>query len=309
MDQTMYGYQQQPAPQYFYGFEPNPGFAYQPVMQQNMAVPQNQNALTSEEIQRLRSTRPSGTLNLNIDQDDVLRAMCTHKENGRDLVQLVQDGSGDVYCPICGERWNPEVLSKEEVTALVGKLIAQMQNSKWTGEFPSNVVREYYSMIPLLRKFPDLFEYGSKNFERFLNQRGIYNAGDANIYAQYNSLYGPGMGYGAPMYQQPMYPYAQQPQGYYQQPVAQPANPAVNPMQVQQPVYGAPGYNPQFSDQANMMMGGTYYAQPVQPMYGQSGPQFTPVYGAARPQQPAAPAAQPQAAAPQTATVETKVDL
>ena len=297
--ETMYGYQQQPV----YGYEAVPGFAYTPVMQQPMPTPQNQNALTPEEIQKLRSIRPTSTLNLNIDQDDVLRAMCTHKENGRDLVQLVQDGSGDVYCPICGERWNPEVLSKEEVSALVTKLIAQMQNSKWTGEFPTNVVREYYSMIPLLKKFPDLFEYGSKNFERFLNQRGIYNAGDANIYAQYNSLYGPGMGYGAPMYQQQ--PFGAPMPGHYQQPAApqgQPANPLVNPMQ--QPVYGAPGYNPQFGDQANMMMGGTYYGQP--------GPQqYAPVYGAVQQpaQQPAAQPQQPAATAPATATVDTKVDL
>lgn len=294
-----YGYGQ-PMYQQPYGYDPNPYFAYQPMMQpQNMRQPQNQNALTPEEIQKLRNDRPnSNVLNLNIDPNDILRGVCTHKDNGRDVVQMVQDGSGDVYCPICGERWNPESMSKEEVEELVNKLIAQMQNAKWTGEFPANVVREYFTMIPLLRKFPDLYQYGAKNFESLLNQRGYYSAGDANIYAQYNSLWGPGMGYGQPMYQNPYM--ANQPMGgYYQQPVqqqnpaqAQPASPNVNPMQA--PVYGTPGFNPQFANQANNMMGGTYYQQPA---YG------APVY--ATPQQPVAqPAAQPQQAAPAQATAQ-----
>ena len=295
-----------------------PGYNYgQPMMQQNIQVPQNQNALTAEEIQKLLSARPSAmVLNLNIDQDEVLRAMCTHKRDGKDLVQLVNDGSGDVYCPICGERWNPESASKEEVKAHVDFLIAQMQNSKWTGELPANVVREYYSMIPLIKKFPEIFEYGNKNFEKYLNQRGYYNAADANIYAQYNGLFGPGMGYGQPIYQNmygaPVYNTAAQPMG---QPMPQPqqmgqmANPAMNPMQAQQPLY--PGYNQQFGDQANMMMGGTYYAQAPQ-MTAPYAPQFGAVAPQAPVQQPvAAPAATPAPTqqAPATATTETKVEL
>ena len=305
----------------------NPGFYYQPqAYPQNMRVPQNQNALTPEEIQRLRNSNPNNNaLNLSIEQDEMLRAICTHKDNGRDMVQLVQDGSGDVYCPICGERWNPATMSKDEVKAAIDTIIAQMQNAKWTGEYPQNVAREYFAMIPLLKKFPDLFEYGAKNFEKYLNQRGFYNAADANIYAQYNSMFGPGMGYGQPMYQgmgmygqQPM----GQPQGYYQQQPtpaapAMPADPNTNPMQAP---YGAPYYNPQFGNQANIMMQGTYYQQPYQPpmapqpampQQGQQ-PPYNPVYGTApqgQPQQNAQQAPAHQAQPQQTQTTTTKVDL
>ena len=165
----------------------------------------------------------------------------------------------------------------------------------------------------------------AKNFEKYLNQRGFYNAADANIYAQYNSMFGPGMGYGQPMYQgmgmygqQPM----GQPQGYYQQQPApaapaMPADPNTNPMQAP---YGAPYYNPQFGNQANIMMQGTYYQQPYQPpmapqpampQQGQQ-PPYNPVYGTApqgQPQQNAQQAPAQQAQPQQTQTTTTKVDL
>lgn len=305
----------------YYAYQPG----YQPVMQQPIQVPQNQNALTPEEIQKLKSQKPTGSLNLSINPDDVLKAICTHKENGRDMVQMVNDGSGDVYCPICQTRWNPDSATKEEAQDVVNRFNALMQNMKWTGELPINIVREYCAMLPLIMKFPELYEYGNKNFERFLNQRGYYGASDANPYAQYNSLFGPGMYYGQQMmgYQQPAYG---QPMGYYQQPMtgaaqpAQPANPAVNPMQ--QPVYGQPGFNPQFADQANMMMQGTYYAQPtaMPPQQAQMGQfqqpvmnPYAPTFGAAQPQQQVQTpqqGAQPSNPAPQqTVTTDTKVDL
>ena len=249
---------------YGYGYDNmnNPYFQQQPFQQQPMQVPQMQNALTNEEIQRLRSLRPTTSLNLSVDQEEVLRAMCTHKDNGREVVQLLQDGSGDAYCPICGKRWKPEQLSQEDLQALVDQLICQMQNAKWVGELPANVVREFFAMMPLIEKFPELYKYSMKNFNKYANQNNMFNAADANIYAMYNGLFSGAGAYANP-YQQAMNGYYQQPMGmgYYQQPMQQQApqqaaNPNVNPMQQpQQP------YNAQFTNQANMMMGGTMYQQ------------------------------------------------
>ena len=238
----------------------NPYFQQQPFQQQQMQVPQMQNALTNEEIQRLRSLRPTTSLNLSVDQEEVLRAMCTHKDNGREVVQLLQDGSGDAYCPICGKRWKPEQLSQEDLQSLVDQLICQMQNAKWVGELPANVVREFFAMMPLIEKFPELYKYSMKNFNKYANQNNMFNAADANIYAMYNGLFSGAGAYANP-YQQAMNGYYQQQpmgMGYYQQPAqqAQQANPNVNPMQ-------QPPYNAQFANQANMMMGGTMYQQPI----------------------------------------------
>ena len=304
----------------------NPYFQGQPMYYNpQMQAPSNQNALTNEEIQRLRSLRPNTSLNLSVDQEEVLRSICTHKDNGRDVVQVVQDGSNDVWCPICGKRWNPEQLSQEEVQDLVNRLLAQMQNTKWAGEFPVNVVREFFSMMPLIEKFPEIYKYGMKNFNRLMGQNGMFNAADANIYAMYNGLFSGGGAYGyGQQYGNPYQMYGQQPNPYYSQQMAQaqqavggqPANPNVNPMQ--QPMYGMPGYNPQFGNQANMMMGGTYYQQPQMNPYGtqsqapQAQQMYNPVFTNPVNQQPQAPQqqnTQPVATPDKNAAADSKADL
>lgn len=226
-------------PQYnnLYGYP-----TYQP---QNIKLPQNQNALSAEEINTLKNTRPSSMFDLTVDPNDALRAVCSHKENGRDVVQILQDGTNDVYCPICNERWDSDQLDAEQVESLVKRLIAQMQNAKWTGDFPIDLQRAYFTIIPLLKKFPALYKLGMDNFNKYFNQHQFINGGDTGIYAQYNSLFAPTYSaYGAQAmpgyYQQPgmpqygQVPAPQQYNGYYNQqmpqaPVTAPVT--VNPMQ------------------------------------------------------------------------------
>ena len=301
---------------------PMPGYYnYQPYMYQNAPMPQNLNALTNDEIKILRSARPASKINLNIDQEDYLRAMCTHKDNstGNDVVYQINDGSGEVYCPICQERWNPDKMTKEEVTDLVNGFVSQIQNMKWVGDMPVDVIREYCAIIPLIRKFPDLYEYAVNNFNKYAGANPYYNAAEAAIYSQYNSLmsggyavpqgyYGQGVpGYGAP-------------QPFMNPPMGQPANPNVNPMQAptmypqgqQAPAYGYPapqGYYPQPQP--------GYYGQGAPTTYG--APQGQPMPQTPQPYSPVFnPAAQPQApqggqpqqsAQPQTETKEEKVNL
>lgn len=325
MNNYYYGQQGMGQP-YYNAYDPNM-YGYQAYGYNNIPTPANQNALTAEEIQMLKNTRPSSKIELSIDRTDVLRSMCTHKENGKDVVMQVNDGSGDVWCPICNRRWKPDMKTKEEVQELVVELIDQMENAKWAGDLPTELTRELFTLIPLLNKYPDIHEYAMNTFNKYYSARGMYNAQDTNIYGMYNSLFGAGMpstGYmGAPMqgyYGQPQQApvnqgyYGQQPaQGYYGQqqgynPNTTQANPMMNPMQA--PTYGvnpmAP--NQQFVSQANMMMGGT-----VQPMYGQMN---TPVYGTpqnqqANTQQPAqqnaGPVITPQADG--TVTSEKKIEL
>ena len=301
-------------------------FAYQPLVQGNMTAPIRSNALTSEEIQKLRSATPGGFLNISVDTDDLLRAMCTHKDaNGVDVVQPLNDGSGNLYCPICGAVWDSDPVSTEEVKETVNKLLSQCNKIKWLGDLPTNIVRDYFTMMPLIKKFLDLFEYGSKNFERQLQQKGFLNAADANIYAQYNGLFGPQGGYNPSMYMAPQggyipnyggQPYNPQAGVYNPQAQQMAANPGFNPMMAQ------PGYNPQFNAQANMIVpgygpGGMAPQQPMmqtpqmpqQPVQDQQvmQPQVAP-------QQPAAPvfapAQQPQTPAqPQTQSKTVNLDI
>ena len=291
MNNNYYYGQQTMGQPYYGGYDPNM-FGYQAYGYNNIPTPANQNALTAEEIQMLKNTRPSSKIELSIDRTDVIRSMCTHKENGKDVVMQVNDGSGDVWCPICNRRWKPDMKTKEEVQELVTELIDQMENAKWAGDLPTDLTRELFTLIPLLNKYPDIHEYAMNTFNKYYSARGMYNAADTNIYGMYNSLFGanvPSTGFmGAPMqgyYGQP----AMAQGGYYggQQAMAQgyvpngvQANPVVNPMQA--PTYGvnpvAP--NQQFVSQANMMMGGT--VNPQQPMFNNT---MSPVYGTPQVQQ------------------------
>lgn len=315
----------------------NSGFYTEPQMfgqQPNINI---ENALTNEEIQRIMNTRPnSDVLNLHVSDEDVLRAMCTHRYHGRDVVQIVGDGTNDVYCPICGARWSQEAYSKEEVKSAVNVVLSMMQNAKWMAGFPQNVTREYFTMMPLLAKFPDMYEYGDKNFQRYLNNRGIYAGSDTSVYNQYNSLFGAGFGYGGNPYQPP-----QQPYNYYNsngiimgqpdprmvpQQQAPVGNPYTNPMQA--PGVTVPGFTaPQQPQQAPAQPPQQqYYNAPVNNGPGPQQQSYVPNFGVAQPQvnqqnvapqpqqQPQAPA-QPQQQATATpaegtpVTYETKIDL
>lgn len=266
-------------------YAPTQPFPGQPMVYNPVPAPQNINALSEEEIKLISQAKPS-KLDINISQEDNLRAMCNHKHNGRDMVQMVNDGSNDVFCPICQERWNPAKLTKEEITEVVNTLIAQMQNSKWAGDLNVALIRDYYPMIPLLKKFPDIYDYAMASFNKYYAQNGYNASNEAAVYAQYNNL----MGYAPQSYgnyytQQPTYQQAPVGNYYEQQPsYAQPAQmngyyaqaTPVNPMQAPYGVAQNP-MNPQFVDQANAMMGGSVYTQPGAPVG------YTPNYAPAQP--------------------------
>ena len=259
-----------------------------------MITPQNNPSLTAEEMQLIKQTNPS-KIDITISEVDKFRAICNHKDQNKvDRVVQIQDGTGDVFCPICNYRWNPDNLSKEEVKDICDKLIAAMQNAKWVGDYGVQLTRDYFAMIPLLEKFPDLYEYAMKQFNKYCSTNGYQSANDAAIYNQYNSL----MGYSQPTYyqpQQPMYgaPVYNQPQQQVYQ------NPYVT--QQQAPVA-------QNATNVNPMQANTYMTQPQQPMYG--APMGQPMYQqnpyapiAPTPGVPngmAAPAYAPAAAQPQT---------
>lgn len=325
MDATMYNSNPYIQQQQMMG--QNPYYAYQPQMFRPTIMPQNQNALNNEEIQILKNRAGSGTdFDLNIDQEEYLESMCTHKDNGRDAVLMTNDGTGDVFCPICKQRWNPEAKSEQEITDLTKQLLDQMQIAKWIGEFPNGVAREFFPIMPLIKRFPKMASYAGKNFNKYYNQPGMFSASDANVYANYDATFGPGFTYQQPMmnqgyYQQPtmgqynsmMANQGMMNQGYYQQPMqpGQQANPYVNPMQANP--YAQQPMNTQFTDQANMMMGGTMY----QPGPNNNGMAYAPVFNTAQqptmqqPQQQNTqqPVQQPQQQQQKTATSENKIEL
>lgn len=244
-------------PQYnnLYGYN-----VYQP---QQIKVPQNQNALTNEEIQTLENAKPSNKIDLTVEPTELLRAVCSHKKNGYDVVQRLNDEANQVYCPICGEKWTAEQLDQEQLESMTNDFISQIQNAKWLGDLPIELTRQYCGIIPLIRKFPAIQKLAMSNFDKYYGQNQFQTGRDASVYAQYNSLFGPGIAYPQQNSYPGYYPGQQnainqqfaQP-GYYNQQQAPMANPMQTPI----------GYNPiapnqQFAQQAAMMMP---YGQPPQ---------------------------------------------
>ena len=299
--------------------------SYQP---DSFQPPAMDSTLTPDEIKILKSEKPDDELfNLNINDKDVLRAICNHKENGRDVVQELKDGSGRVWCPICGAKWDPREADRDEVQTAVNTLYNHMQNAKWCGMYPIKVGREYFTMIPLLEKFPELYEYGVKHWNHIFNQRG-YNIGNgSSIQYQYNSLFNNNRMYNPYAYGGYATPY--QPQPYtspynaMNQPVGTPANPNVNPMQANvtngqpqatQPVAPPPtqGYVAPPPTPPNMVYGVGYGYNPnygaapapntqqgyPQPGYGGYAQPYAPNFAPPQPQAPVAPQQAPQQGQP-----------
>ncbi len=204
----------------------------------------NTQPLTPDQIAKLR--QDVNAFDMKVDQEDLWRAACTHKEkNGAST--LIQNNDGTYTCTICHETFAMCESSSEEISSAVKTLTDMLQTCKTIYlDIPEDLAGQYFQIIPLIQKFPKLWERAIKNFSMYegtMNGVSPMSPGYSGFTAIQNLLTNPYAGFGmAP--QQPMYGYAQpmmapqQPMAYnYQTPVApQMMDPTANPM-----AYGAPG--------------------------------------------------------------------
>ena len=251
--------------------------------------------LTNEEKAILKSK--GGEFNTKVTQEDLLKSFCTHKENG--MIVATQNQDGSYTCPICHETFNAASLDKADLEADVEKVIDDLQNVKLTYlDIPAEVARQYFTLIPLLKKLPQLGVIASNNWASYENANpGMMGGNSPYGFAQLNQMtyggampmgYGMGMPMGQPMmYGQPAYQQPMQQPVYPQQPVMDP-NAMANPMNPNgaYPVY-ANGMMPQ---QAGMMMNVQPATMPTGNEFGTFG---NPAY-----------VAQPQVAAPAQPAVQ-----
>ena len=285
----------------FYGAYGMPGGM---MYNQNFQRPQMTQPLTPEEMAILADK--GGAFSTKVTQEDMLKAYCTHKKNG--TIVAIQNPDGSFTCPICGETFDYNSLEKADIEADVKKVIDDIQSIKLTYlDIGTEVARQYFPIIPLLNKLPQLAVMASNNFAKYEQGTAMINGGNSPYgFAQFNNLMNGGMMYGqqpmmygqAPMYQQPM--------GYGQQiPVQQPN------MYGQMPMAG--GYAPMTNNydpnqMVNPMNTGAYPAQ-MPPQAGMIMPQAQPTTAAnefgtfGNP----AYAPQPQPVAQQTAVAQNPV--
>ena len=260
----------------------NGGYAY------GVPKPQASNSqpLTQEIVNSLR--QEGNEMNMKIDQRDIWRAICTHKDPTTGQNTLIQNNDGTYTCTICGERFKFFEGKAEEVDAAVNTLNDMFQTCKTIYlDAPIKLTEQYYQMIPLIKKFRALWDHAVNNFSKYENVNNPLNP-ISNQYGGFNALgqlltnpyYG--MQYGQPM-MQPQAPmaYPQQNQFYAVpnmnggQPMMQPQAPMGYPQQNQ--FYAVPNMNgqqggfyaaPNMDNTGNPLGYGGVPAAPVAPMPG-----------------------------------------
>lgn len=253
------------------------------VRQVNVNQPLSQN-----EINSLQSKFNS--FDLQVTDDEILRGVCTHKYLNGTSAYTVDPADGHTCrCAICGESFRIYEGDVEEVEKSVNNLIDMLQTTKLLYiDLPQNVVKNYFQIIPLLKKFKDLWSHAISNFDannRMASNQYVYSTQNGtyqmNGFQVLNSIIN-GVN---PTMQRPLY-------GYQQAPVAQPVP---NQPMYQQPVYQQPtyGYDP------NPMA----YGMPAAPV------QAAPAVGTVPPAPQAAPVAPAQqpVAAPQQEVQQQQV--
>jgi len=238
-------------PNYAYGQQQFPSMTgYMYPMQ--AAKAKNSQPLTQEQIMKLR--RNANALDMRLTDEDLWRAICTHKEKDTGKSTLVANSDGTFTCSICGATFHIVELKKEDVAAKVSDLTDILQTIKTIYlDGSEDLIKQFMQILPLLDKVNLLAERAVSNFSMYdsptnptVQNMPNYNGFNAlnnimmNPFAAQQPMYGypQQMGYGYP--QQPMYqqqPMQQAPMGYgYQQPMyQQPVDNGMNPM-----AYGAP---------------------------------------------------------------------
>lgn len=264
------------------------GYAYYGVPNPQ-AMMKFENALTAEEIDTLK--KKVSQFSIAMTQEERLRGICNHRTEDGMHDALVQDqATGLMTCTICGSSFQPidPDTNYEDIRDSVRKIQNILQTIKLLYiDLPKDAAREYFQIIPLLDKIPQLFEFAAKNFMKHDSSNWNFHNSNPTTYAMFQNLmgiFGAGNMMGAaqpmmgqpnmmggfppqqPMYQQPMMNQAMMnaPAGYPQAAYGQLGMPQSNgfgfagasqvqPMMAPQ-VPGA-GYQPQ--------QGGFQYKPPV----------------------------------------------
>lgn len=194
-------------------YSPFGGYGYQQapagMMYGQAKTPKYTNPLSQEKIQKLRNN--GGGFSLKVDQDQIDRAICTHRDPATKQHTLVQNNDGTVTCTICGATFTPcDGYTKEEVDKAVRLMTDILQSTKMMYlDISDNVCADYFQMIPFIEKAGQLYQIAVDNMRQYDNpvMNGQYSS---NAFGMLNMITNPmqGMGMMPPMQgqfmQQPM---------------------------------------------------------------------------------------------------------
>lgn len=256
------------------GAAPMGGYQYQGMNPQTtMKV---QNVLSESEIKELQAT--SSQFSLGLTDREMLQASCNHRSiDGTTDTLVIDPKTGLCRCTICNYEFKPvdSDTSYEAIEDACNRIVDLLQTIKiMYTDLPAQAAREYFPIIPLIKKIPQLFQFAAKSFAKHEYTGWTWNQqsmAGAAMFQNLNNIFGAGM-----------------------QPVQQ--NPAFNPGYMNAPQAPTNGF------------GFAGASQPQPQPYMNNGYQYVPGQNpvAAAPTV-AAPAA-PEAAAP-TETVKQTVNV
>ena len=238
----------------------NPAFYapnYAPQMhnysQPSYKTPNNQPiSFEQQEMLRARQHR----LDMKITQENIIAAMCTHKDVRTGDIAYTIDSDGMCHCAICGAKWKMTEQDLSYIKANIESVKNAMQTIKCMYyDIPAAIIEEVIApMMCLLDKLEALWNAALDNFKKYedmnfntVNPMGMYGGG--NAFNQYQSMT---TFASFPQFNPQMTPYNPQMQQFNPQMmpnqgfVQQPANPQMNNQ-------GAQQFNPQ------MMAQGGYF--------------------------------------------------
>ena len=129
--------------------------------------------LTEEEYSRL--VKQDTAFSLALTETDLIRGFCNHRTLDGVRDTLIQEIDGTVRCTVCGYRFSPvdPSMTKDDVNEAVCLVTDILQTVKMLFiDMPVAAQREFFQIIPLLGKVPQLFELATRNFSKHEN----YNA-------------------------------------------------------------------------------------------------------------------------------------
>lgn len=256
-------------------------------------APKVMNVLTNEEINELKQS--TSQFSLGLTQKEVLQGACNHRSpDGTQDTLYFDPEKGTARCTICGYEFRP--LQGDEdpnsIKEAADKIVDILQTIKiMYTELPAGAAREYFQIIPLIGKIPQLFEFAAKNFSKHEYNAWNYsnrNMGGAAMFQNLNNIFGAS--------QQPMMGGMGQPQQYGYNNYAAPQQPVGYPNANPFGYVGAP-QQPQFNGYTPATQGFQYT-----PNQTPQQPQVAPTVTA-----PAAPATAADATATETVTQKVNV--
>lgn len=182
------------------------GYAYQGM--QN-PTPKFNNVLTQEQIKQLQQKQQQFSLGLT--EEERLRGICNHRSADGNSDTLVFDPvTGTARCVICGHEFKPidPDMGLDSIRSAADTVVDILQTIKLMYiDLPAEAGAEYFQIIPLIEKIPQLFEFAAKNMAKHEIYNWQYNGknmGAVSMFQNLQNMFASGVGFNPNMQPQPM---------------------------------------------------------------------------------------------------------